>query len=580
MLSDIFAQFQSRFIPNHSKPGFLDPSTRDAAISAIDKGVGAAMQFVRSLLTCRNTLMPISLLPAEILSRVFHFLALEELPLSEERNVGWIRVTHVCRHWRQVALSDSSLWARISDNGMGIGRDVDTTLIFEMLIRAKNAALEIDLDLMYANPNPMHMFAPHLSHTRALRLCGLDESDSEGVREIFNREAPALEYFELDFYVGSPVTFQDLGRTTLFKGHAPKLRSFCIHQVCIPWSFIPHGQLTQLKIDCRAEPYEGDTPTLGNGRQFIDMLVDCPALEILVLDLCLPNDLSQSSPGRVVHLPRLSRLSIGDSTSRVTDLLKSLRIPSNTVLHLRCISDFGSPDDDYDILPLVFAQFQISAPVEFKSLKVTKYKVNLEIAASASLDPSIVQSSIVPGEGIYSDAEFFLSSFRLVHVGHRRQLLEETRNILPISNLEFLSISGFSTRDPDEPINWAELFKGCTNVTTIQAIGRDTSDFIRALTPATDGSGTSAIPAPGRIIFPNLTSLLLKDLDFTEIKPHSESGVLYELHEVLANVLRQRISTHNVHIKKVHLERCIIPVKRAKGLKKLVTDFRWDKKEN
>jgi hypothetical protein len=115
MFSDVFAQIKSRFNSSHSQTGIHDPSARFAAISTVDKGIAAARQVLRSLLTRRNTLMPISLLPPEILARVFHLLVLKEPPFSgrRKRNLGWIRATHVCRHWRQVALDDSSLWAKI-----------------------------------------------------------------------------------------------------------------------------------------------------------------------------------------------------------------------------------------------------------------------------------------------------------------------------------------------------------------------------------------------------------------------------------------------------------------------------------
>ncbi|KAI0277169.1 hypothetical protein BGY98DRAFT_901925, partial [Russula aff. rugulosa BPL654] len=99
--------------------------------------IDTVKQFIRSLLIRRNTLVPISGLPPEILARVFHVLVHEEPPFSRRRNLGWIRVTHVCRHWRQVALDDSSLWARIS------GTQANTKWISEMLARAKNAPLDV-----------------------------------------------------------------------------------------------------------------------------------------------------------------------------------------------------------------------------------------------------------------------------------------------------------------------------------------------------------------------------------------------------------------------------------------------------
>ncbi|KAF8498179.1 hypothetical protein F5888DRAFT_1693232 [Russula emetica] len=574
VFSNVFARVESGF--NHFRTVTHDHDARLAAISAVDKEVDATRQLLRSLLTRRNALAPISLLPPEILGRVFHSLALDEPPYSNQQNFGWIRTTHVCRHWRQVALDDSSLWARIS----GIPIDLNTALISEMLARARNALLEIDFDFDLAEmpgPDMSLLIPPHLSHTRALRLRN-QMLESESVEEIFSREAPDLEHFQLS--VDSPITFRDLGGTTLFKGQAPKLRAFCISQVCVPWSFIPRGQLTQLKIIFRDDEMStADAPSLGDARQFIDLLVNCPALEILVLELCIPCDLSQSSRGQTVHLPRLSRLCVGGPSSRVTNLLKMLRLPSTTTLHLRCVCEFDSPHNDYHILPVVSAQLQTSVPVEIKSLRIVVGDL-LHIVASTSLSPPVVQSSRDIEADMDGGAEFALSFDGFSGYGHWEEILERACKMLPISDLEFLSIS---TPDTRSSINWAELFKRCTNVTTIQAIGRGSSGFIRDLTPPNtkkgkkkkrDGNGTSAIPAPGPIIFPNLTSLLLEHLDFTETK--SRSGVLYD---VLANGLRQRNSTYHMPIRKIHVDHCVIPVKRANALKKLVTEFRWDEEE-
>jgi F-box-like len=162
--SDEFARVEFRF--NHFQSVIHDQSARVSAISAVDKEVGAAVQLLCSL---RNALVPISILPPEVLARVFHFLSLEERPCSGKQKLGWIRATHVCRFWRQVALGDSSLWARIS------GIPTNLELISEMLARARNTPLDIDIDLD-GTPSPevlLLMFPPHLSHTRRLRLYSL-----------------------------------------------------------------------------------------------------------------------------------------------------------------------------------------------------------------------------------------------------------------------------------------------------------------------------------------------------------------------------------------------------------------------
>ena len=333
MFSDVFAQIESRFNFNHSRTGIYDHSARVAAISTVDKGIDATRHFVHSLLTRHNALVPIFLLPTEILARVFHLLVREERPLSGRRNLGWIRVTHVCQHWRQVALDDSSLWAKI----WGIPKN--TKWISEMLARAKDAPLDIEFSLS-KNLEALRMIRSQLSRTRRLRFHNLEMYRPDSVREIFSWKAPALEHFELTSTTNVSISFGDLDGNMLFKGHAPRLRTFSLSQVVIPWSLIPRGQLTQLKI---FHPYED---YLGELEQLIDLLVNCPALEFLYLNRCLPSQLAEFSHGQTIHLSHLSRLRLCGSTSRILNTLKMLKLPSSTTLHLNCISDMATIHDD------------------------------------------------------------------------------------------------------------------------------------------------------------------------------------------------------------------------------------------
>ena len=113
------------------------------AVSAVDKKLGTATHRFSSLFTRRNDLLPFSLLCPEILIRVFRLLALDE-PLAAfagKQNLGWIKVAHICQRWRQVALDNPSLRVRISSTPTNI------SCILEMLARAKNAPLDLDIDL-------------------------------------------------------------------------------------------------------------------------------------------------------------------------------------------------------------------------------------------------------------------------------------------------------------------------------------------------------------------------------------------------------------------------------------------------
>jgi hypothetical protein len=140
-----------------------------------------AVLLPRALLTHRNALARISVLPPEVLSRIFRLVALAEPPpWSELQHLGWISVTHVCRHWRQAA--------RVS------GYRASTAWISETLARARNA--------------PLAIFPAHFAHARESHLRGglVTHHFDDNVRKICNMRVPALEHFELGVAVASPIT--------------------------------------------------------------------------------------------------------------------------------------------------------------------------------------------------------------------------------------------------------------------------------------------------------------------------------------------------------------------------------------
>jgi len=546
-------------------------------------GIDEEIQLTRPPRSRRSAVSPISVLPPELLVQTLRFYALEVPPWSGRvQKLGWIGVTHVCRRWRQVALGDSSLWARITRFSS------NAKWISEMLVRARNAPLVIDFVVTPA-PEVLSMFPAHIFRIRELRLRNLSLLRSQGLRNICALEAPALEHFELGVSTPYPVPFHQLGGTTLFGGRAPKLRTLSLSNVSIPWLLIPHGQLTQLQIT----PFRVSTPNtslLSGSNQLLDLLINSPDLE--VLEFCLPTVLVQAANGQAIHLPRLSRLCLGGSTSCVANMLKMLQLPSSTTLHLRCISENPSTHVNI-ILPLVSAHFQNPGSVEFRSLRITVKNSDglIDVAASTAHPKSTISGLHVLEGDTDSDAELTMSFDGLTSFGHSTQenILEDVFSMLPISDIEFLSISA-SAFVPFP--NWYELFQRCEKVTTIRASGRGTSGLLQSLAPlnptkTTSGSngkkgkcvngatqaqgaintgGTHALITP----FPKLTSLLLEDLNFGFTMTRYGDlcdAIVYAL---------QRRRANNSPLNMLGINHCVITPDRAKCLKEYVQELRWD----
>lgn len=556
-------------------------STRAAALSAIEKEIDAARAHITSLLMHRNNLTPVSLLPPELLARIFHFHSLAEPPWHGVNRLGWIKATHVCRHWRQVALDHASLWARIS------GFPMSTKWITEQLSRAKSSPLVIEL-LGSPTLETLSFFPSHFPHTRELRLRGLRKDHFPVIKQLCALEAPDLEHFELGVSVESPLTSQNFVGASLFQGNAPKLRTLSLGQVRVPWSFFPRCQFTQLKIDICEEEWN-ETPSLESLEQLMDVLVNCPNLEVLVLENCLPSILSQYINKRTIPLPRLSQLTLTGSISRVVRFFEALNMPSSTKLNLHCVVENCFGNQGGLLIPLVYSHFNRSSLVTFRSFKaaINHLERSLEIVASAAAPASTVSPS-----GVFNiDPEGDTPELSLLFIAHSEfgqfeNILERACGILPITEVEFLSISA---PDSFHSLNWGDLFRKCAKVTTIEASGHGTTTLLQTITPPKahpkpsnnfkgkkKGRGKKEVPPPPvdnapvcAPVFPKLTSLLLKKFDFSESAP--PFGTVYN---VLMTLIQRR-KNRKVPLKMLSIERSILCQQHASTLEKLVREFHW-----
>src|SRR5712671_3372422 len=206
---------------NDFQSAIKSPKACAAALATVEQDIDAVKRLMLSILTRRNTLVPISIFPAEVLSRIFHFVAFSEKPYS----LGWAHVTHVCRRWRQIALDDSTLWTHFSTTSSR-----NTEWIAERLSRARNAPLVIDLVGLTEKAVYSPLLA-HISHTREIHLRNMHSVhlDIDIVQALNVEKAPALEHLELSANT-SPIGIIRLVGDS-FKGPLPKLRSLCLSQI-------------------------------------------------------------------------------------------------------------------------------------------------------------------------------------------------------------------------------------------------------------------------------------------------------------------------------------------------------------
>jgi hypothetical protein len=274
--------------------------------------------------------------------------------------------------------------------------------------------------------------------------------------------------------------------------------------------------------------------------------------------------------------------------------LEILKLPPSTTLRIRCTFE-NTATNNVHLLRLVSAHFHDPASVEIKSFKVASDCAPRLLTLTAftylltltTHPPSVSEGDLNGGAAL---ALTFHASFEA-----EADILGQVCSMLPISNIEFLSISA---RKMDRSINWGELFQRCAKLTTIEVNGHGASGLLKELRPpkpkkapsgekgrkrklddrgpapaSSSHTTTADTPVP---IFPKLTSLFLNDLDFSEPNYHPDAVYVYE---VLSTMLRRRRACE-VPLRMLRIYNCIVTTNRANALGKLVPEFAWHRDGN
>ncbi|OJT15399.1 hypothetical protein TRAPUB_8048 [Trametes pubescens] len=120
-----------------------------------------------------NTLTPIGRLPPELLSEILVRGVIDEddrWPSDHYYNrLAWIRLTHICRHFRAVALSTPRFWSHL--------RLVKSEVFAELLARSKSTPLHIKAHVDAGSKradrmSALEMLLPHSHRIKELHIDG------------------------------------------------------------------------------------------------------------------------------------------------------------------------------------------------------------------------------------------------------------------------------------------------------------------------------------------------------------------------------------------------------------------------
>ncbi|KAF9463644.1 hypothetical protein BDZ94DRAFT_594341 [Collybia nuda] len=275
-----------------------------------------------------NELAPISRLPIEVLHLIIVFQAsqfiepfrlslISKAPLPPDL-LERVRLTHVCRKWRKVALSNPVLWSQISPD--------QPKWALEMLARSGNVPLSITADyfnLPQRNQEVSRKLLRQMSRIRELSLCIPEPGvlDAELVQP-----APNLESFTIKVY--RELRPQELAQP-LFQGVAPKLRHMSLEKCEIPWDSHLFNGLTVLRL-ADLNLHHDLTPS-----QFLDVFRRIPNLRALrIIDVEFDFRNIVNPPSSRLVLRNLNFLTLSGSASTCRFFLKYLDLPRNPTIYL------------------------------------------------------------------------------------------------------------------------------------------------------------------------------------------------------------------------------------------------------
>jgi hypothetical protein len=277
-------------------------------VDALEQDAFEVLRLVRLI---KNSLAPITRVPPDVLSLIPDYAHEEDL------DKDLIALTHVCRRWRDIFISRSSLWTRF------YLKDIDKTCAY--IQRSHSSPINLYLGNGGVLDDTFPLIVPHIHRLNSLTV------DSYSLPSIFDHlrcHTPLLEM--LDVRV-SPTTELHLNNA-LFNQDLPLLRELHLDgfNTHFPWKKFANLRVVELNFSSQIY---GTT-------QILDFLESAPLLHTVSLHYSMP-DSSDAPPERTVPLRHLNAFSI-IANPLPTILLHHLHIPTGASL----TSEFNSSGEE------------------------------------------------------------------------------------------------------------------------------------------------------------------------------------------------------------------------------------------
>lgn len=350
-------------------------SQLDDLETRLNEAISASQKLRAASKSIQNSRLPIHTLPPETLATIFCMVQPQVTsvrPSSRKNYRDWFVFSHVCRYWRETAISCPSLWCHIDIHDsphkglqfklLNPRRDLASTF----LERCRYLPLTV-----YFSPSDADLendMLPHTARLKELHVSTCSQYFHGLPPQMWNlcrSHAPSLESLVISF-TAHQGGMNDTALPELFLGHTPILKQLTLHH----FSTWPNNQFKNLtRISLHHQPDNRRYPL----EEFLDFLRLSPLVEELVLidagpnqDSIRPHDDHSVEP---LSLSCLKSIEIGEWKSCMTIawFLTHLVIPRNT----KCMIWGQWNSDPSDVLSLVLRRLPASSCVKTVYISVT-----------------------------------------------------------------------------------------------------------------------------------------------------------------------------------------------------------------
>lgn len=298
----------------------------------IEENIAKLSSLVTDAKTKLNGLTPVGQLSPELLIMFFSLYIAANTYEHHYEWCAWIRVTHVCRHWRMVALESPGLWTHI------VARK--PAAVGEFLRRSGSAPLHITVPAERPNLDALVHVLAAFDRVRNIKFLSGTYPYNKIPKVSFPDEASQLQSITLEAKLNPGERVQPIP-SVFNKCDLSSLRELRLEGFQVDWSHPIFAQnLTRLYVSDSEERYQ--RPSMM--RAMVNALASMTSLRSLEFrNIDYPEwstslwDPNPSTFSQAVHLPLLGHLVIRGNSSSCAYIFRLIKFLSDVTLDIKVL---------------------------------------------------------------------------------------------------------------------------------------------------------------------------------------------------------------------------------------------------